>query len=319
MVIPVRNEVATIDRLLESLRAQTRPPDEILVVDGGSTDGTPAAVDAWGSQGVRLLRVGPASPGRGRNLGIAAAKHEWIALTDAGIVADSHWLERLERAAIPSSPGSDVRIVFGSFEPRRSTFFERCADLAYVQPLVDSRVGPIRSDSIASCLLHRALWEQVGGFPDLRAAEDRLFLRAVRALGIQFAFAPEARVTWQLAPTPLATWSRFRSYSRHNVLANEQRNWHYGVARQWAVGAAVLLAAALRRKWSLVLLIPGGAIARGVRSVGRRREGRSWWWVARPAQLAGVIGTIGLIDLATFLGWLDGVRELRRHEARRAQ
>ncbi|HEV2765010.1 MAG TPA: glycosyltransferase, partial [Pyrinomonadaceae bacterium] len=49
LVVPVRDEAETIDELLSSIAAQTRPPDEVLIVDGGSRDDTVARVRAAGA------------------------------------------------------------------------------------------------------------------------------------------------------------------------------------------------------------------------------------------------------------------------------
>ena len=116
LVVPVRNEAATIEELVDSIAGQTRPPDEVVIVDGGSLDGTAgrarAATHDDGT--VRVIEAGPATPGRGRNVGIAAARHEWIALTDAGIRLDPRWLEEL-LAAAARNPSAGV--VYGNYEP----------------------------------------------------------------------------------------------------------------------------------------------------------------------------------------------------------
>jgi glycosyltransferase involved in cell wall biosynthesis len=86
LVVPVRNEEQSLPRLLETIARQTFRPAEIILVDGGSTDDTvglarrAAETDAR----IRVIEAGPATPGRGRNVGIEAVSHEWVALTDAG-------------------------------------------------------------------------------------------------------------------------------------------------------------------------------------------------------------------------------------------
>lgn len=81
VVIPAFNAAATLARAIESVRAQTWPAHEILVVDDGSTDAT--AEVAAGFDGVRLMR----QPNRGvsvaRNAGAAAAAGDWLAFLDA--------------------------------------------------------------------------------------------------------------------------------------------------------------------------------------------------------------------------------------------
>src|SRR5215470_2158038 len=97
VVIPVRDEEKTIGALLELLYAQTRRPDEVVVVDGGSTDRTPVMVQQYIDQGhpVRLIRMPRAHPGEGRNRGIEETEHAVIALTDAGVHPSFEWLEKL--------------------------------------------------------------------------------------------------------------------------------------------------------------------------------------------------------------------------------
>ncbi|MEP6637349.1 MAG: glycosyltransferase family A protein [Acidobacteriota bacterium] len=97
VVVPVRNEKQSLAELIASLQAQTSPPAEIVVVDGGSTDGTISLAHrlAAGDDRLRVIEAGEATPGRGRNIGIAAARYEWIALADAGNKLEPQWLGRL--------------------------------------------------------------------------------------------------------------------------------------------------------------------------------------------------------------------------------
>src|SRR4026207_2176943 len=97
IVVPVRDEEHSIRELLDSLLTQTRPPDEIVITDGGSTDATPQIIEEYIRKGapVRLIRAGAALPGRGRNLGAAQARSEWLGFTDAGIRLEKNWLEVL--------------------------------------------------------------------------------------------------------------------------------------------------------------------------------------------------------------------------------
>src|SRR5688572_16403346 len=176
VIVPVRAEEHSIRELLDSLLKQTRPPDEIVITDGGSVDSTPQIIEHYIQQGapVRLLQAGPALPGRGRNLGAAAARFEWLGFTDAGIRLENNWLETLvARAAQDNS----IDIVYGSWEPVTDTFFKECAAIAYVPPPAPRDGIVARPRFIASTLLRRDAWAAVGGFPeDLRSAEDLVFM-----------------------------------------------------------------------------------------------------------------------------------------------
>src|SRR5690348_5530131 len=226
LVIPVRNEAATVADLLTTIHAQTLPANEVVFVDGGSLDNTAEILRsaAQRDSSLHLLEAQDATPGRGRNIGIDAASNDWIALTDAGIWLEPTWLESLV-AEIERNPSANL--VFGAYEALTDTFFQQCAAAAYVAPKLLRPGGLMRGPSIASCLLHRSLWRAVGGFPDLRAAEDLIFMEQCQQVG-RIAWAPQALVRWQLQPTLGATFKRFALYSYHNVLAGRQRYWHYG-------------------------------------------------------------------------------------------
>lgn len=91
VVIPAYNAAKSIVRAVDSVLAQTRRPDEIIVVDDGSTDETAQRIKQYGSQ-VRYIYQENAGPSVARNKGIEAAKNKWIAFLDA----DDQWLpERL--------------------------------------------------------------------------------------------------------------------------------------------------------------------------------------------------------------------------------
>ena len=308
LVIPVRDEEATLDRLLASIDAQTHPADEVVFVDGGSTDNTIALLRkaTLTRTAIRVIEAGPASPGKGRNIGISAASNEWVALTDAGIRLEPRWLEELVKV-VRQDP--DVDMVYGHYEPVVDSFFERNAALVYVPPTQPKNGGMMRGPFIASSLLRRSVWQAVGGFPDLRAAEDLIFMERIERQGFKIGWAPDACVWWQLRPTLLTTFQRFVLYSRHNVLAGRQRYWHYGIARQYVVALLVVLLALVTRAWWLLLAIPIGLLLRVFRSIWRQRELLTIGAVLNPFRWAQVLIITLAIDLATFVGWIQAKRE----------
>src|SRR5213593_4350868 len=190
LVVPVRDEASSIGALLESIQGQTFPPDEIVFVDGGSKDDT-----------VRQLRR-------------AAREDERIPLTEAGTRPERTWLERLVDEV---RRDTSLQVVFGHYEPVIVSFFERCAALAYVSPAQRRPGGMMRGPSIASALLRRSVWRAAGGCPDLRAAEDLIFMEAINNHGFTTGWAPGAVIWWQLQPSLGRTIRKFVSYSRHNV------------------------------------------------------------------------------------------------------
>src|SRR4051812_27906648 len=98
VITTVYNEADAIGRLLSSLASQTRPPDEVVICDGGSRDDTVAQIQAWANGNkinIKVLVEAGANISRGRNLAIDAAAGPLIAATDAGVRLDPTWLENL--------------------------------------------------------------------------------------------------------------------------------------------------------------------------------------------------------------------------------
>src|SRR5438046_4680084 len=80
IIVPTWNEAKCLPALLDSLRAQTRSPAEILVADSGSTDGTQELAQARGAIVLEGERKGP---GEGRNRGARAARGDRLDVRDA--------------------------------------------------------------------------------------------------------------------------------------------------------------------------------------------------------------------------------------------
>ncbi|HEX3249048.1 MAG TPA: glycosyltransferase [Pyrinomonadaceae bacterium] len=310
VVIPVRDEEGSIRELLDSLLAQTRPPDEIVITDGGSIDATPQIIEDYIRRGapVRLIRAGPALPGRGRNLGAAQASFEWLAFTDAGIRLANDWLEALVAKA---EANDSIDVVYGSWEPVTDSFFKQCAAIAYVPPPALHDGELVRPRSIASALLRREAWRAVNGFPeDLRSAEDLVFMDRLENAGYKMGFEQRAQVHWELRPTLWSTFKRFLIYSRNNIRAGLFRQWQATILFRYGVLGVLLIAALIiEPSWAW---FPIGAwllmlVARAAVSIRRNR-------FCYPASLllnllrgAMVMSLLAVLDAAAILGsiqWL---------------
>jgi glycosyltransferase involved in cell wall biosynthesis len=310
VIVPVRDEEHSIRELLDSLLKQTRPPDEIVITDGGSVDATPQIIDEYIQQGapVRLLRAGPALPGRGRNVGAAAATFEWLAFTDAGIRLNRDWLETLvARAAQDAS----IDIVYGSWEPVTDTFFKECAAIAYVPPPAPRDGIVARPRFIASTLLRREAWEQVGGFPeDLRSAEDLVFMDRLEEAGYRAVFEPRAQVHWNLRPTLGTTFKRFLIYSRNNIRAGLWRQWQATILFRYAVLLVLVVVALLVDPWWVLVPVAVWLLMLAARAAVSIRRNRHCY----PASgfhnvLRGslIMSLLAVLDVAAIIGsvqWL---------------
>lgn len=244
VVVPVLNEEHSIRALLDGLLHQTRPPDEILIVDGGSTDATPHIVEEYKAQTdrVRLLREVNALPGRGRNVGAANATHEWLAFIDAGVRPANDWLAGI---AVRAESDPTVDVVYGAWEPVTDSFFKECSAIAYAY--VPENGVDEQSRAILSSLMRRSVWQGAGGFSEhLRSAEDLLFMSKIDECGFKTAYAPDAVVSWSLPPSLRRTFSRFFTYSRNNLKAGLGKQWQVSILLRYLVllAAGVLLSIA---------------------------------------------------------------------------
>jgi glycosyltransferase involved in cell wall biosynthesis len=115
-VIPVSNKAPHVGAAIASALAQSRPPDEILVVDDASRDGSRAVIESFTDERLRLLSRPVPGPGgyAARNLAIREARSQWIAFLDADDAWYSGHLEALARMA--STAGSDVVGAFTGWE-----------------------------------------------------------------------------------------------------------------------------------------------------------------------------------------------------------
>jgi glycosyltransferase involved in cell wall biosynthesis len=305
LVIPVRNESESILELIATICRQTRLPDQVVLVDGGSTDDTVIRIldSDWGGVDFEVITAGPASPGRGRNVGIQAATHDWIVLTDAGIKLEPDWLEYLTTAA-KTNPHADV--IYGSYEPQVTTLFERCAALAYVAPRHTCNGLPMRGPSTASMMICRKAWESVGGFPDARAAEDLQFFEKLSSQDHMPAWAPKAVVHWQLQPSFPSTFRKFVLYSKHNVWAGRQKDWHYGIAKTWLLLLVMLCLSVAHSSWWLIPLVTTFG-ARVGRRIWKHRAQFGARQIVNPFVLLGVAAVMLTIDVATFVGWIQAL------------
>ena len=243
LIATVRNEAGTIRTFIDSLLEQTRKPDEILIVDGASTDGTRETLEDYAARGLLRVISQPCNIAEGRNLGIAAAAGTHLAVTDAGCRVNRDWLAQIERC-FASDCQPDV--VAGNFRFDTHTRFEEAVVYATFQPNRDESETARYYPSSRSIAFTKAAWEKAGGYPEwLYAAEDTLFNIRMRQLGMRFVFCRGAIVRWR----PRETW---------HALAKQRINFSRGNSRV-GIGTAGYLTN-LKVHGLLLALLLGGLV-----------------------------------------------------------
>lgn len=215
LVVTVLNEAATIDGLLASIAAQTRRPDEVVVVDGGSTDGTIAALERWCARLPIQILVRPGTNiSAGRNAGIAVARGPIVAVTDAGVRLAPDWLANLIAPFGALTAPEPPEVVAGFFAPDPQTPFEVAMGATVLPTLADVDRATFLPSS-RSIAFRRVVWERIGGYPEwLDYCEDLIFDLRLRESGARFAFAPGAVARFRPRGTLHAFWHQYFRYAR---------------------------------------------------------------------------------------------------------
>jgi len=173
LIATVLNEGESMHRLMGSLVAQTRLPDEIVMVDGGSRDDTVGILQSYADRlPIRVLVEPGCTISEGRNRAIAAAQGDIIAVTDAGVELAADWLEQITRPLIADA---GCMFVGGFFQADYTTLFE-LAMSATVLPLQDEIHAATFLPSSRSVAFRKVAWQAVEGYPEwLDYCEDLVF------------------------------------------------------------------------------------------------------------------------------------------------
>jgi glycosyltransferase involved in cell wall biosynthesis len=182
---------------LDSILGQTSPPDEVIVVDDGSTDGTARRLAGFGDR-IRVIRRENGGCPAAFNTAFAAARCDFVAMCGADDTWEPHKLE-LQRAAIAANPDVD--------------FF--CGH-AVMTGLIEGDhtrppgIGVLDSDALRdelftegcvinapSIVIRRETFERLGPFIENFGADDfEYWFRALRA-GARFYYEPRPLVSWR--------------------------------------------------------------------------------------------------------------------------
>jgi glycosyltransferase involved in cell wall biosynthesis len=291
LVATVKDAGPYVESFLASVRAQTRRPDEVVVVDGGSSDGTWETLRR--AEGILALWEPGANIARGRNVAIRAATHDVIAVTDGDCILDPEWLanivEPIERG------GADVAA--GFYRPLGDGLVQACAaDVSLPEP---DELKPGWMPSSRSLALRREVFEEAGGYPEwLEIGEDMFLNHRLVEHGARMELAPAAVAMWRMRPTMADTWRQYAAYAEGDALAGMYPNRH---AVRFASYAFAVYAVLSGRGWARAIAA-AGALAYASKPL--RRSLRR----ARPGiRMAAVPAMMAFIDGAKMWGYVRGM------------
>jgi glycosyltransferase involved in cell wall biosynthesis len=256
VVVTVLNEARDIERAVSSLLAQEPPATEVIVVDGGSTDGTwewlveaqahyPALLAIRDETCSLKYSAGPVS--RGRNVGIRAALAPVIACADAGCTYPADWLKNLTE---PILAGQAEYAVGGScLDPKDHTLWDVAS-----APFFSVKLSPLeatRSCTARSMAFTKSLWKRIGGFPEsVLVGEDTQFDAEARQL-TQPAERPNAKALYHPRNTFFTASHQLSRYGVSDGMARRRNTRLFrNIARCLLQTAAVICL-----RWSVVPLL----------------------------------------------------------------
>ena len=219
LITTLYNEELSVVAFLQSYKQQTRYADEFIIVDGGSNDATVAIIEKF-SQENRELNIqvivdktcskkyvaGPIA--KGRNVAIERAKHEYIAVSDAGCILDAFWLEEIVKPFDDAS----VDVVSGWYKANiQNDFQQKFSDI--LMPELESINRETFLPSSRSLAFKKSCWKKIGGYPTLTyTAEDTKFDLDLKKSDCKFIFAEKAFVSWDVPLTMQEARNKLFSY-----------------------------------------------------------------------------------------------------------
>ncbi|WP_414530437.1 glycosyltransferase family 2 protein [Nodularia chucula] len=200
LVTTVLNDCEGSRSFFADMEAQTHLPNEIVIVDGGSRDGTWEFLQSYQPNkpySLIVIQDAGCNVARGRNLAITQAKHDIIVSTDIGCKWEKEWLEELAK---PLLENEQLESVMGSWAVKKEDINCNWAKVEYEllnQPKLIA--NPKSHASSRSIAYRKSLWKKIGGYPEdlTLAADDMVFALLLHSSTNQVGCAPISRCSWE--------------------------------------------------------------------------------------------------------------------------
>jgi glycosyltransferase involved in cell wall biosynthesis len=215
IVIPVRDGRADLGACLGAIAPQAAELGAaVMVVDDGSTDGTPQEAAAHGAQVISLPQA--AGPYAARNAGWRAVTSPTLVFTDVRNRAEPGWLQAL--LAPLDDPGVAVaggQVSIGGDDRLAHRLARRQSHVDPVPLLADGFLPFVTTSSMA---VRRTALERVGGFEERRSGADAdLCWRIQQAGAGAVVLAPDSHMVCEPRGSVPAVWQQWRRYARAYV------------------------------------------------------------------------------------------------------
>lgn len=313
--MPVRNEEAAVDETMAALFASTRLPDEIVIADAMSSDGTLARIEAWRGKGVpiRIVPNPTIYAGGARNIGARSSDCDLIVFLDFGNPIFPRYIEEMVR---PFEERDDVDITMGILLPLMRTPFERCMGTIYYDENIllqkytleqkQALLPAVLLPGSGCVAMTRRFLLDMGGYPEwLARSQDRLFSRKAHSRGARVVVAWDAYCFNHVRGNARQVCRMAFGWARGNGQSRYVRKHFLKASVFYLLVAALLVGTALHPISALgaVALLVGYFFKAGWRRL-LRVDGRleaSYLWHVPALLVAGDVGTIA----GHVVGWYE--------------
>ncbi|HBR18945.1 MAG: hypothetical protein A2Y13_11600 [Planctomycetes bacterium GWC2_45_44] len=282
-------EIFTAQRNLEMLK-------EIIIVDGGSRDGTWELLIKWSQKvsKLKIRQVPGANISRGRNEAIRMADADIVVGFDSGTKYNDDWLELM----LKPFEDEEVSIVGGLTICCGSGLFAQC--LAAFKDEPRAAIQP----SHRGIAFYKKVWEKIGGYPEhVAAGEDTWFNTQSMKLGYKYVNVPEAKNFWEVRNS----WKGVLKMQRRNAKGHIILAEPFGTAQMFLIALIypfMLLCAICgffeHKIWYAALVLYAVYLAK--RMFGKNR----WRIFMNPVKFAVGFYALTGFDIGMTIGVLEG-------------